>query len=63
MAADPEIEPVPPFSRDGIKSKVTKLHKASSHVAEVFKLAEEIEDECYETYYEDGFDSDSPRSP
>eukprot|EP00975_Prorocentrum_lima_P004498 974599-Prorocentrum_lima.AAC.1 len=63
MSAAHEPDFVLPFSREGIRSKVAKLHKARSHVVEVFKLAEEIEADCCETYYEDGFDSDSPGSP
>eukprot|EP00975_Prorocentrum_lima_P005933 1282056-Prorocentrum_lima.AAC.1 len=63
MAAEHDTYPLLPFSIEGINSKVAKLEKARSHVVEVFRLAEEIEDDCYEPYCENGFDSDpSPRA-
>eukprot|EP00975_Prorocentrum_lima_P004506 976209-Prorocentrum_lima.AAC.1 len=63
MAVDHEPDLIPPFSLEGVKSKVGRLHKAKSHVAEALKVAEEIEDDGYKMYYEDRFDSDSLRSP
>eukprot|EP00975_Prorocentrum_lima_P032155 6754363-Prorocentrum_lima.AAC.1 len=56
MAMEPkEQEPFPvlPVSVQGINAKIAKLEEARSHVEKkkAFSLAEEIEDDCYMSYY------------
>eukprot|EP00975_Prorocentrum_lima_P048942 10240103-Prorocentrum_lima.AAC.1 len=63
IAMEPEQTPVLPFSVEGVNSKIAKLEEARSHVVEAFRLAEEIEDDCYMPYWHEHDSDSSPRSP
>eukprot|EP00975_Prorocentrum_lima_P030924 6490471-Prorocentrum_lima.AAC.1 len=66
MAREPKEHnpfPVLPFSVQGINIKINKLEDARSHVVEAFRLAEEIEDDCYMPYWHEPDSDGSPRTP
>eukprot|EP00975_Prorocentrum_lima_P000511 100259-Prorocentrum_lima.AAC.1 len=63
MAKEPKGQnpfPVLPFSVKGINAKINKLEEARSHVVEAFRLAQEIEDDCYIPYWHEADSDGSP---
>eukprot|EP00975_Prorocentrum_lima_P013668 2909127-Prorocentrum_lima.AAC.1 len=62
MAMSPEQFSVLPFSVEGVNTKIAKLEEVRSRVVEAFRLAEEIEDDCYIPYWHEQDSDSSPRS-